>query len=224
MKTKKNLPITKAHRILSPRIAYLVTTVDKKGRVNAAAFSNITSVSSKPQRVVLAVYTEWDTLKNLRVKGECVINVPSKKLLEEVWICGDKYAGNPIPTSVNELDIAGLTALPSKKVAPPRIAECFGHLECKVKWIKNVGDHDLILADIVAASYTTGAFNKELIPQVHKTKPLLEVTGGFFASPGNITPVNRDRIRTIVAARLKKRNIKIPKRLRRYIGGRFGKV
>ncbi|MBI3620393.1 hypothetical protein HY214_04620 [Candidatus Roizmanbacteria bacterium] len=53
---KIKLPIDKAHRVLAPRIAYIVTSVDKKGRVNAASFSNLASVSTDPERLVLAVY------------------------------------------------------------------------------------------------------------------------------------------------------------------------
>src|SRR5690348_4874947 len=91
------LPDDKAHRLLAPRIVHIVTTVDKKGRVNASPFSNLTSVSTDPERLVLGVYKKWDTIKNIRATREFVVNVPSIGLLEQVWICGDKYAGNPIP-------------------------------------------------------------------------------------------------------------------------------
>lgn len=214
---KITLPLDKAHRILSPRIAYLVTTVDKNGRVNAAAFSNLTSVSVKPQRLVLSVFHAWDTLKNIRATKEFVVNVPSFSLLEKVWICGDKYAGNPIPEGVNELEVAKLTALRSNKVRPPRIAECLTHLECKVRWIKNVGDHHLILADIVDASYSQGAFNSDLIPMVQKIRPLLEVAGGFFASPGKIVLVDKKKMNLVVSKRLKALKIKVPSKLHKYV-------
>lgn len=213
---KVKLPIDKAHRVLAPRIAYIVTSVDKGGRVNAASFSNLTSVSTEPERLVLAVYRAWDTIRNIRATREFVVNVPSKNLLKEVWICGDKYAGNPIPAGIDELKIAGLTEIPSEKVKPPRVAECPMHLECKVVWIKNVGDHYLILGDIVSASYTDGVFDKELIQIIPKTLPLMEISRGFFTSPGKVVSANRKEIRELVSKELEKMKVKVPKKLRIY--------
>lgn len=213
---KNQLPIDKAHRILAPRIAYIVTSVDKKGRVNAASFSNLTSVSTDPMRLVLAVYKAWDTIKNIRATREFVVNVPSKNLLKEVWTCGDKYAGNPIPRGIDELKVAGLTEIPSEKVKPPRVAECPMHLECKVAWIKNVGDHYLILGDIVSASYTDGVFNKDLIQIIRRTLPLMEISKGFFTSPGEVVEVNRKEIKEKVNKELEKMRVKVPEKLKIY--------
>ncbi len=213
---KIQLPTDKAHRILAPRIAYIVTTVDKLGRVNAGSFSNLTSVSTDPERLVLAVYKAWDTIRNIRATREFVVNVPSKNLLREVWICGDKYAGNPIPPGIDELKIAGLTEISSKKVRPPRVAECPMHLECKVVWIKNVGDHYLILGDIVSASYTHGVFDQDFIQIISKTLPLMEISRDFFTSPGKVVTVGRKEVRKIVNQELEKMNIKVSKKLKIY--------
>ena len=37
----------------------------------------------------------------------------------------------------NELAKAGLTADPRARAAPPRIAECRSHFECKVEWTRS---------------------------------------------------------------------------------------
>lgn len=218
---KIEMPLPRSHGILSPRIGYIVTTVDGKGRVNAASFSNITSVSTEPERLVLSVYKKWDTLKNIKKTKEFVVNVPSRKLLNEVWICGDKYAGNPIPYGINELEIAGLTPLPAKKVKPPLIAECHGNLECKVVWMKNVGDHTLILANIVRAVYTNGAFDNNLIQNIQKTQPLLEIGRGNFTYPVRTIKVNRNKVRKRVENKLRKMKVRVPEKLKKY--GKFSK-
>lgn len=218
---KSTLPIDKAHRLISPRIGYIVTTIDKKNRVNAASFSNLTSVSTDPERLVLGVYKEWDTIKNIRQTKEFVVNVPSKDLLEEVWICGDKYAGHPIPRGINELKIANLTEIPSEKIKPPRIAECFGHLECKVNWIKDVGDHYLVLGEIVSASFTEGYLDKDFIQIISKTKPLLEIARGFFTYPENVIQVDRKKIKAKVNEALEKMRVKVPEKLKIYEKLRF---
>lgn len=219
MTTKHDLPLDKSHRIISPRIAYIVTTVDKEGRVNAGVFSNLTSVSTEPERLVLSVYKPWDTIRNIRQTKEFVVNVPHKDLIEKVWICGDKYAGNPIPKGIDELQVAGLSEIPSEKVKPPRIAECPMHLECKVGWIKNVGDHYLVLADIVAASYSDGAFDSELLPNVLQTQPLFEIARGLFTYPEHVVSVDRNKIHKHVGVWLKEHRVKVSKKLQQY--GKF---
>jgi flavin reductase (DIM6/NTAB) family NADH-FMN oxidoreductase RutF len=210
------LPKDKAHRLIAPRIVYIVTSLDKSGRVNAGSFSNLTSVSIDPERLVLGVYKKWDTIKNIRATREFVVNVPSKVLLEQVWICGDKYAGNPIPSGINELKIAGLTEIPSEVVAPPRIAECYGHLECRVIWVQDVGDHYLVLADIVSSSFTKGFLDNDFILNVSASKPLMEVSRNIFTFPEGIIQVSKQKIKIKVKNELEHMKIKIPKRLSDY--------
>lgn len=213
---KLQLPLSKAHRVIAPRIAYIVTSIDKKGRVNAGVFSNLTSVSTQPERLVLGVYKEWDTIKNIRQTKEFVVNVPSKDLVEQVWICGDKYAGNPIPRGIDELKIAGLTAIPSEKVKPPIIAECYAHLECKVVWVKDVGNHFLVLGEIVASSFSPEYLDKDFIVNIDKAKPLMEISRNLFTFPMNTFQIDRSKISIKVRTVLKKKNIKIPKKLKIY--------
>lgn len=214
--SKLQLPIDKAHRLISPRIAYIVTTVDKLNRINAAVFSNVTSVSTDPERLVLAVYKEWDTIKNVRETREFVVSVPSKKLIEEVWICGDKYAGNPIPRGVNELEVANLKTVPSLKVKPPRILDCYGHIECKVKWAKDVGNHYLILGEIVAATFTEKYFSDEFILDLSKAQPLMEITRNRFTYPERVISVDRQKVKSKVKGILKRMGVRISKKLAYY--------
>lgn len=213
---KLSLPLEKAHRLISPRISYIITTVDKKGNVNAGVFSNITSVSTDPERLVLSVYKKWDTIKNIRQTKEFVVNVPSKILLEEVWICGDKYAGNPIPMGTNELKVANLTGIPSEKVRPSRVKECYGHLECKVVWIKDVGDHYLVLGDIVSATFIKGYLDKDFVLDVSKARPLMEVARNIFTYPGETIEVNRQKVKSRVVRKLKDMKIRLSKKLSYY--------
>jgi len=58
-----------------------------------------------------------------------VISYFGNDLLRESWI-----AGMPIPSGISELDVAGLTPLPSKKVKPGGIAECPVNIDCYSDW------------------------------------------------------------------------------------------
>ncbi|MEU1551040.1 hypothetical protein [Nocardia sp. NPDC005745] len=54
-------PMSHAHRLLAPRIAYLVGTTDTAGVANLIPVSNLTSVSTQPQQIAVAVVKEWLT-------------------------------------------------------------------------------------------------------------------------------------------------------------------
>jgi flavin reductase (DIM6/NTAB) family NADH-FMN oxidoreductase RutF len=68
--------------------------------------------------------------------------------------------GLEFPPRVNELEKAGLTALPSKIVKPPRIAECRSHFECKVEWTKQWLHRVMVVGKVAAASVDEGCVDQ----------------------------------------------------------------
>jgi flavin reductase (DIM6/NTAB) family NADH-FMN oxidoreductase RutF len=115
-----------------PRPIALATTVDGKGRVNAAPFSFFNAVSSDPPVVVLGINGSGpeggykDTENNIRETGEFVVNLVDEALAERMNICAVDF-----PTEIGELEIAKLTPVASAGVKPPRIAESPVSFECK---------------------------------------------------------------------------------------------
>jgi flavin reductase (DIM6/NTAB) family NADH-FMN oxidoreductase RutF len=127
----------------------IVTTVDPEGRVNAAAFGTCTRVNHNPVDIAFTCRPNKDTTANVLATGEFVVNLPAfeRNILEQV-----RVVGLPFARGVDELEKAGLTALPSEIVAPPRIAECTRHFECRVEWTKAWSDRVMIVGRVVAAS------------------------------------------------------------------------
>jgi len=109
----------------------IITSVDENGNVNAASYGSTVRVCHDPVNLAFTCTAGSDTHDNVLATGEFVINlVPfDEKLLEKVLMIG-----LPWKRGINELEMAGLTAIPSKTVAPPRIAECYAHFEMKVEW------------------------------------------------------------------------------------------
>lgn len=121
-----------SHRWIQPPVAcYFVTTMDKKGNVNCTPVSMGTAFQSAPPNMrwcyAFAMNNERDGRKNLDETGECVISYYPYDLLRE-----SEIVGLPLPKGISEIDVAGLTPLPSKKVKPCGIAECISNLEAKV--------------------------------------------------------------------------------------------
>lgn len=136
----------------------MITTVDAQGRVNAASFGTCTRVSHQPVCLSFAVGAGKDTYANVLATGTFVVNLPAcePRQLEQVRIAGLNFA-----PGVNELERAGLTAIPATRVAPPRIAEFGRHFECEVEWSRRWRDRLLVVGLVVAASYAPGVADEQ---------------------------------------------------------------
>ncbi|MBI5681418.1 MAG: flavin reductase family protein [Methanobacterium sp.] len=163
-----------AYRILAPRPTIIVTTINKKGEVNAAPFSFTMPVSMNPPLIAFASVTSHDTYKNIAEVDEFVVNIPNENILKELWITGEKF-----PYGINEIEKANLTPKSSKKVSPPGIDECVACIECKVHWIKKAGDHDIIVGEVLDVSIQSDSLKEGLL-DVKKVKPILHLGGMNF--------------------------------------------
>lgn len=109
----------------------IITTIDTAGNINAASYGTCTRVCHDPMYVAFTCATTKDTYANVLSTGEFVVNVVpfEQTMLDKTLMCG-----LPFKAGVNELQKAGLTAMPSRRLKPPRIAECRSHFECAVEW------------------------------------------------------------------------------------------
>ena len=117
-----------------PRPVAFVSTMSKKGKQNLAPFSYFTAFHDPPCVVICICRAghrggdKKDTMQNIDDTKEFTVNVLSEWFLEQAnHTCGNYDAG------VNEMDLSGLTPLPSTKVKPPRVKESAVHMECKLK-------------------------------------------------------------------------------------------
>jgi len=138
---------------IAPRPICFASTVDKEGKINLSPFSyfNLFSVNPpvcafSPSRRVRD-NTIKHSLENLKEVPECVINIVSYDMVQQVSLASVEY-----PKGVNEFIKAGFTMLPSELVKPPRVAESPVQLECVVKDIMALGDAagagNLVIAEI----------------------------------------------------------------------------
>jgi flavin reductase (DIM6/NTAB) family NADH-FMN oxidoreductase RutF len=154
-----------AYMILSglivPRPIALTTTVDEHGHVNAAQFSFFNVLGDSPPIVGLcpgdrAPGVPKDTARNIRVTQEFVVNLVDEPLAEKMNLCAAT-----LPPGENELEHAGLTALPSSVVKPPRIAESPASLECRCHSIQEIGANRLIIGEGLRVHVRDGLFDPE---------------------------------------------------------------
>lgn len=145
--------------LVTPRPIALTTTVDPVGRVNAAPFSFFNVLGDSPPIVAIcpgdrSAGVPKDTARNIRLTHEFVVNLVDEALAEKMNLCAAT-----LPPGENELLHAGLTALPSTAVKPPRIAEAPASLECKSHSIIEIGDNRLIIGEVLRVHVRDGIFD-----------------------------------------------------------------
>ena len=125
---------------VAPRPIALASTVDAEGRPNLAPFSYFNVFSAAPPVLVFSPArrgrdnTTKHTLENVLAVPEVVIH-----LVDYALVGQSSLASSDFPEGVNEIEMAGLTALPSECVRPPRVAEAPVAFECRVDRVEALG-------------------------------------------------------------------------------------
>lgn len=125
------LPYAPFKSLVVPRPIAWISTVDEKGRVNLAPFSQFNILGWDPPRVMFSASKSMhgvrkDTVSNAENTGEFVLNMPTYDLREAVAL-----TASISDSQVDEMAAAGLTPAASRLVKPPRVAQCPVHLECR---------------------------------------------------------------------------------------------
>jgi flavin reductase (DIM6/NTAB) family NADH-FMN oxidoreductase RutF len=143
--TPGEIPTKDLHQYIigavAPRPIAFVSTVNEQGVNNLAPYSFFNAFSSNPPILVFSSNrrvsdnTTKDTLHNVRVNKECVVNVVSFNIMRQMSLASVEF-----PSDVSEFDKVGLTIEKSESVSAPRVLESPVNLECKVKEIIELGD------------------------------------------------------------------------------------
>ena len=159
-----------------PQIAYLVSTVDEYGNANLTPVTLGTLVCAQyPREGRPGSYfftfsvgrrhlaDQGNELEprhaflNLQKNGECVISYLGYNLMRQSIICN-----MPIPYGISEFDVAGLTPLPSGKVAPFSVAECPVNMECRVEHSYDLdGYYQMYVCRVVALAVQEGYVQRD---------------------------------------------------------------
>ncbi len=118
--------------LVVPRPIGWISTISAAGAVNLAPFSFFNGVSDDPPCVMYCPNGTHrdggpkDSLKNVQETGEFVFNLCNWELREKMNLTAEH-----LPRGIDEMSAAGLAALPSEKVAPPRVAAAPAAFECR---------------------------------------------------------------------------------------------
>jgi flavin reductase (DIM6/NTAB) family NADH-FMN oxidoreductase RutF len=145
---------SRAHRTIDPAILYFGTPVVLVSSTNGDGSPNLAPMSSAwwlGRSCMLGFGARSQTPANIQRTGECVLNLPSVAEVASVNRLARTTGSNPVPAwkaangyrhERDKFAVAGLTPVPSERVAPPRVAECPVHLEAVLDAVHPLAEQD----------------------------------------------------------------------------------
>ena len=172
--------------VILPRPIAWVVTRDAEGVLNAAPFSFFNILSSDPPLVAIgfskgADRDLKDTLSNIRVQEEFVVNLVPEELAQAMNVTATNA-----PRGTDETKLAGLELTKCEVVDVPRIAGSPVGLECKLfQVIETGGTGTIVLGKIVYAHVRESAFKN--LEKLYVDPAQLRLIGRMHGAGGYCT-------------------------------------
>lgn len=139
---------------VTPRPIAFASTIDKQGHVNLSPFSFFNCFGYNPPLLIFSPArrgrdnTVKHTYENVLAVPEVVVNIVNYAMVQQTSLASTEY-----PRHVNEFEKAGLTAVASDMVKPPRVGEAPIAMECRVQQVIATGSGggagNLVICDVV---------------------------------------------------------------------------
>lgn len=174
---------------VAPRPIAFVSTMDKEGNVNLSPFSFFNVFGSNPPTLVFSPARSGrtgatkNTHDNVLEVDECVVNIAHYDMLYQMNLAAHMY-----PKGVDEFAKSGLTKVESTTVKPPRVAECYVQMECKVKSVIETGQGggagNLVVCEVTMLHINEKVLNEEGSIDPFKMNYIARMGKQFWARVG----------------------------------------
>lgn len=186
----KDLLVGRLHGYLlgavTPRPIAFASTIDKEGNVNLSPFSFFNVFSANPPILIFSPArrgrdnTTKHTYENVLEVKEVVINIVNYDMVQQMSLSSTEY-----PKGTNEFIKSGLTAVPSEKVKPPRVAESPVQFECKVNEViqlgKEGGAGNLVICEVLKIHIDESILDENQIIDQHKIDTVARMGGNWYS-------------------------------------------
>lgn len=163
--------------LIYPLPAVLVTVGDSIENSNIMTIAWTGTICTNPPMCYISVRKERHSYDMLRRTGEFVINLTTEAMARATDWCGVRSGRD-----YDKWKETGLTPMKNDHVAAPLIAESPLSICCKVREVKELGSHDMFIADVVGIEADTryidpktGKFSLE------KARPIVYSHGEYYS-------------------------------------------
>jgi flavin reductase (DIM6/NTAB) family NADH-FMN oxidoreductase RutF len=170
---------------IAPRPICFASTIDAEGNINLSPFSFFNLFSANPPILVFSPSrrvrdnSTKHSLDNVLEVPEVVIHVVGHDLVEQMSLASTEY-----PRGVNEFVKAGLTAVSSELVRPPRVKEAPLAFECKVQQVISLGDQggagNLVICEIIRLHLDEKILDENGAIHPLKLDPIARLGGNWY--------------------------------------------
>ena len=165
----------KPGNMLYPLPVVMVSSADADGKPNIITIAWTGTICSDPPMVSISVRKERYSHKLISESGEFVINLTTEELAFATDYCGVKSGKD-----VDKFKEMNLTPLKADVVKAPLIAESPVNLECKVTEVKELGTHDMFLAEVVAVHVDDSYMDEKNKFHLEYAKPIVYSHGTYL--------------------------------------------
>lgn len=180
-----------------PRPIAFVTTLSSDGVLNAAPYSYFNIVSSNPPLLSVSVQRKQggqqkDTARNAIEAGAFVVHIADQSYIEQL----NETAAN-LPPEESEVTAAGLTPVPSVRIAVPGVAEAKIRMECVLEKAIPLGGTDdapacdLLIGKVVFYHLDETVYDERGYIDSSRLAPIARLAGSDYAGLGERFSIDR---------------------------------
>ena len=162
----------KPGNMIYPLPAVMVSVTDGEGNDNIITVAWTGTVCTNPAMAYISVRPSRYSYDMIRKTGEFVINLTTEELAFATDFCGVRSGRD-----VDKFRKLNLTKEKAQFVSAPMIGEAPVSIECRVREVKELGSHDMFLADVLAVHADEAYMDKNTWreTEVAKNSDLVEV-------------------------------------------------
>ena len=147
--------ILKPGNMVYPLPAALVSCADKDGNINLITVAWTGTICSDPAMLYISVRPERYSYHMIEETKEFVLNLTNEKIIKATDMCGVRSGRD-----VDKWKLTGLTPEKAKTVRAPLVKESPVSIECKVTEVKELGSHDMFIAEVVSVDVDEKYFDE----------------------------------------------------------------
>ena len=179
---KENLPLDKIRKFLEPGPIVLVSST-WKSKNNIMTMGWHTVLEFSPSLIGCMITAENHSFHMIEKSGECVINIPTVDLIDEII-----SIGNTTGETIDKFEEFGLTAAKAEIVNAPLIKECYANYECKIVDKHMLPKYNFFILEVVKAQ---AAKSPKYPKTVHyRGEGIFMISGKHVAFPEKFRPEN----------------------------------
>ena len=163
--------------LIYPLPAVLVTTGATPEEYNMLTIAWTGTICTEPPMCYISVRKERHSYDIIRLTGEFCINLTTEDMAHATDWCGVRSGRNE-----DKWKATGLTPMTNPHVSAPIIAESPLSICCRVREVKELGSHDMFIADVVGVEADdrfidpeTGKFSLD------KANPIVYSHGEYYS-------------------------------------------